>query len=232
MTMLNEDDIMLAGEYALGLLDPAAYALATARLATDGEFASEVEAWRTRLQPIAEGAPQAPPAHIWNAISAQLPPETTQDNSKNALRWWQGISVVSAGAAAVMAAMLFLQPAPVPAPAPTAPATPLIAALGSETGNAALTASYDANSGQMVVTPVSLATGKLYPELWIVPADGKARSLGIIAGDHATSMTVPAALRGYLGVGGTLAITPEPEGGAPGGKATGPIIASGKITAI
>ena len=84
----------------------------------------------------------------------------------------------------------------------------------------------------MILTPVSLDTGKLYPELWIVPADGKARSLGIVESRSPTSMIVPADMRQYLDAGGTLAITPEPEGGAPGGKATGPIIASGKIATI
>jgi anti-sigma-K factor RskA len=84
----------------------------------------------------------------------------------------------------------------------------------------------------MLLTPVSLDTGKLYPELWIIPADGKARSLGIVAGDHATQMVVPANMRVFMEQGATLAITPEPAGGAPGGKATGPIMASGKIIPV
>jgi anti-sigma-K factor RskA len=35
-----------------------------------------------------------------------------------------------------------------------------------------------------------------------------------------------------MGSGGTLAITPEPQTGGPGGKPSGPVIASGKITTI
>jgi anti-sigma-K factor RskA len=80
--------------------------------------------------------------------------------------------------------------------------------------------------------PVSLDTGNLYPELWVIPADGKARSLGIVSGDHATQMLVPKQLREFLNQGATLAITPEPTGGAPGGKATGPVLASGKIISV
>lgn len=84
----------------------------------------------------------------------------------------------------------------------------------------------------MVVLPVSLDTGQLYPELWIIPADGQARSLGIVEQSSPTTVTVPSDMRQYLASGGTLAITPEPEGGAPGGKATGPVIASGKIATL
>jgi anti-sigma-K factor RskA len=109
---------------------------------------------------------------------------------------------------------------------------PMIAALGSETGNAAITARYDAGSGELLLTPVSLNTGKLYPELWVIPADGKARSLGMMAADKPTQLMVTAEMRAFMAQGATLAITPEPAGGAPGGKATGPVIASGKITTI
>ena len=84
----------------------------------------------------------------------------------------------------------------------------------------------------MVILPVSLDTGKLYPELWIIPADGQARSLGIVAQATPTTVIIPSDMRQYLASGGTLAITPEPEGGAPEGKATGPVIASGKIAKL
>lgn len=228
MTMLNDDDIALAGEYVLGLLDPAGEATAKARIATDVEFAAEVEAWHVRLQPILEGD-EAPSPHVWTAIENAMPSPAEQDLGTGKLLFWRSLTGISVGAAAIMGILLLQKPDTAPTPTPEAP---LIAALGSETGTASLTASYDAKSGQMIVTPVSLDTGKLYPELWIVPADGKARSLGIVESTSPTSMIVPADMRQYLDAGGTLAITPEPEGGAPGGKATGPIIASGKIATI
>lgn len=228
MTILNEDDIALAGEYVLGLLDTATEAKVVARIVTDRDFAAEVEAWRLRLEPMLAGE-ETPPAHIWSNIEAALPSPTGQDISSSKLRFWRGLTGISAGVAAILGILLMQKPG---TPAVPAPEAPLIAALGSETGEASLTASYDRGTGRMIVTPVTLNTGQLYPELWIIPADGKARSLGIIETKSATSMTVPANMRQYMDAGGTLAITPEPEGGAPGGKATGPVIASGKIAII
>jgi anti-sigma-K factor RskA len=105
----------------------------------------------------------------------------------------------------------------------------MIAALGSEDGRSAITATYDSAQGTMLLTPVALDTGELYPELWIIPADGKARSLGVINGDRPTKMDVSPDMRQYMNEGALLAITPEPAEGAPGGVATGPVLASGKI---
>jgi anti-sigma-K factor RskA len=228
MSNLSEDDIALAGEYVLGLLDTAGEATANARIATDADFAAEVEAWRLRLQPMLAGE-EKPQPHVWAAVDGALPSPTGQDVGKGKLLFWRSLTGISVGAAAILGILLMQKPDAIPAPAPAAP---LIAALGSETGAASLTASYDAVSGRLIVTPVSLDTGELYPELWIIPADGKARSLGIVESRSATSRVVPNDLRQFMGAGGTLAITPEPEGGAPGGKATGPVIASGKIATI
>ena len=228
MTELTQDDIALAGEYTLGLLDTAGAASAAARVAVDSGFAGEVAAWHARFMPMLGGADEAAPARVWQGIAAHLPAPIAQDNGARALRFWQLASFASSAAASVLAAFLFLHPAP----AADVPNPPLVAALGSESGTASLTARYDRKTGDMLLTPVSLHTGKLYPELWIIPADGKARSLGIVAGDHASQMFVPAGMRRFMEQGATLAITPEPVGGAPGGKATGPAIASGKILAI
>jgi anti-sigma-K factor RskA len=226
MSRLNEDDIALAGEYVLGLLDPAENAVVQARVATDADFAAEVEAWRERLQPMAGGADASAPSHVWSGIQSQLPQPTGQDVGTGRLRFWQGLTAVSAALAAYFGFLAWQQPASVPAE------KPLIAAIGSETGSTAIAARYDAASGELLMTPVSLDTGQFYPEIWIVPADGKARSLGMMAEDKPTRVTVTPEMRQYMAQGAVLAITPEPQGGAPGGKATGPIIASGKITTI
>ena len=232
MADLAQEDIMFAGEYALGLLDTASAATAAARCATDAAFALEVDAWRERLLPMLDGQDEAVPAHIWSGIAAKLPAQHlvagVQDNDKGRVRFWQMTSLGATGVAAALAVLLFLQPQP----APEAPSTPMVAALGSATGKASLTARYDAKSGDMLLTPVSLDTGKLSPELWIIPADGKPRSLGIVAGDHATQMIVPAAMRAFMAQGGTLAITPEPATGAPHGAPTGAVLASGKIISV
>ena len=229
MSMLGEDDIALAGEYVLGLLDPAAQASAVARMATDTEFANEVEAWRRRLQPMIDGHDTPAPPHLWPQIEAALPKQSRQDNVGANVRLWQSIAGLSTIAAAILAIILLQQPSPV---APPEPSPPMIAALASETGQASLTARYDVGTGQMLLTPVSLDTGELYPELWIIPADGKPRSLGIVRSDGPSEISIDARLRDFIYQGATLAITPEPQAGGPGGLPSGPVIATGKIVRI
>lgn len=228
MTRLTEDDITLSGEYVLGLLDAAQEAAATARIAVEPGFAAEVEAWRVRLMPML-GSEQTPPAHIWAKIQNALPAATGQDVGVRQLTFWRAISGISMTAAIFMAVLLLQKPEAAPQ---LAPQNPMVAALGSETGNAAITAQYDDRHGTMVLTPVALDTGNLYPELWIIPEDGKARSMGMIDPKNPTQMLVTPDMRKYVRKGALLAITPEPAQGAPGGIATGPILASGKITTL
>jgi anti-sigma-K factor RskA len=222
---MTDEDFTLAGEYVLGLLDAAQEAIAIARIATDADFAAEVEAWRLRLNPLL-GPEQAAPAHMWTKIEKALPATTLQDVGTAKLTFWRALTAMSMTAAIFLGAMLWQQPAP---NATSADATPMIAALGSEDGRSAMTASYDKAQGTMLLTPVALDTGDLYPELWVIPADGKARSLGVINGDRPTEMDVSPEMRQYMNEGALLAITPEPAQGAPGGVATGPVLASGKI---
>jgi anti-sigma-K factor RskA len=226
MTRLTDYDVTLAAEYVLKLLDRAEDAQAQARIATDGDFAAEVAAWNARFEPYVGHAPAEPPAHIWPEIEAKLGQPTLQGRVNRRIRLWQGFSFVSASVAAVLALLLINQPVVAP------PQSPLVAALGQANEPSTMTASYDRMTGALILTPVSLKTGDLFPELWLIDHSGIAHSLGIIAHNHPSKLVVPGKLRILLTDGATLAVTPEPNGGAPGGKATGPVIASGKITSV
>jgi anti-sigma-K factor RskA len=243
MSNLTDEDFALAGELALGLLDIADTSRANARYAVDGDFAAEVDAWRERLLPMLANVSDQPPADMWDRIRGAIEgsePAATPANDNGALRMWKGLTALSGAVAAALAVMLFVQPnavpvnGPVGTPAPVTPANQpiLIAALQSETGPASVTANYDPASGELLITPVSMNTGKLYPEIWIIPADGTPRSLGVIAQTGASRSFVKPELRQYMAQGATMAITPEPATGAPGGKPSGAILASGKVTII
>ena len=158
-----------------------------------------------------------------------MPRATGQDVGRGKLRLWQGLTALSIGASPPISAYSSVGAA-LCAQISISHQRHWSPPLAAKVANAAITARYDMQSGELLMTPVSLDTGKLYPEIWIVPADGKARSLGMMAADKPTQVTVTPEMREFMAAGGTLAITPEPAGGAPGGKATGPIIASGKIT--
>ena len=228
MTGMTDEDFTLAGEYVLGLLDAGQEAVVAARIAMDSDFAAEVEAWRLRLNPLL-GPEHLAPAHIWPKIKQALPVATLQDVGTAKLTFWRALTGISVTTAIFLGVLLLQQPAFV---APVANPTPMIAALGSADGRSAITASYDSAQGIMLLTPVALDTGALYPELWIIPADGKAHSLGIIKGDRPTEMDVSPEMRQYMNEGALLAITPEPAQGAPGGVATGPVLASGKMITL
>lgn len=229
VTNLTQDDLALAGEYVLGLLDAAGQAQANARIATDPEFASEVIAWGGRFEPLLGASDQQPSAHVWEKIVTQIPVETEQDRAQPSVRIWQGLTALSASVAAVLGLMLSTQPVP---PAPLTPAAPLLAALGSDNNATAITARYDRDTGQLLLTPVVVKTGKLYPELWIIPAGGVPQSLGVINGKSPTQIAILPSHRALMDRGATLAITPEHDGGSASGQPTGPIIASGTITTL
>ncbi len=228
MSVMTEEDVTQAGEFVLGLLDAGQEAVVAARIATDSDFAAEVEAWRLRLIPLL-GPEKVPPADIWSKIEKALPADTHQDVATGNLVFWRALTGISMTAAIFMGILLIQKPTSV---SPGASPTPMVAALSSENGKAAITALYDRNRGTMLLTPVALDTGALYPELWVVPADGKARSLGMMKVGKPTEMVVNADMRQFVNEGAVLAVTPEQAQGAPNGVATGPILASGKITIL
>ena len=232
MNNISNDDSALAAEYVLGLLDPGSQAQAAARVTTDTGFAAEVAAWEERLMPFLGSEVVMPPAALWSAIEAKTLPVIAQDRAPAGVRLWQGMTAISTSVAAALALMLYSQPpASIIAP-PTAQATPLLAALGSESGTAAVAVSFDKATGMLILTPVSLKTGALFPELWVIPADGVPRSLGIIKAGAPSRQPLDPALQKLLASGVTLAITPEPAKGSPTGQPTGAIIASGKVTSL
>ncbi|MFC4292288.1 anti-sigma factor domain-containing protein [Sphingorhabdus arenilitoris] len=256
MSQMTEDDIALAGEYALGLLDDAAQAQADARAAKDTAFAQEIENWRIYLAPMLDGIDEPVPSHIWPLVNNALPEtNNAQDNQKRP-HFWRNASFIGGGIAAALAAIVYLQTAPnfqpaeeagtdvaaeaaadsnelqsdaAAAPALRREASSLAAAVVSEDGKYQLTARYDRASNQMLLNAQSLDIAPLYPEVWIVPEDGKARSLGMIAAKGETRLTIAADMRQFIYDGAAVVITPEPQGGAPGGVATGPAIAIGKL---
>ena len=225
MTMqpLSDDDVILAGEAALGLLDRASEAVVAARIATDAQFAAEVSAWQDRFAPMLTADAAPPPAKIWHDIRAKIGAVPIRRAANTSVTLWKSIA---GGATAVAATLAFMIANP---PAPVAPAPTLVAALGSETGRAAMTAAYDTGRGELVVTPVAMNADGRFPELWVIDASGDAKSLGFVDATSATRVAVNPALRARMKSGMTLAVTLEADGIAPHAKAAGPIVVSGKI---
>ncbi len=83
----------------------------------------------------------------------------------------------------------------------------------------------------MAPAPTGIDIGAHSAELWVIPADGKPRSLGTIAAATPGWTKAPTPALASLAPGATLAISVEPLGGSPTGQPTGPVILSGKIAA-
>jgi anti-sigma-K factor RskA len=222
---------MTAAEFALGVLDGEERRAAAARLAVDPAFAAEVAEWEERLAPLsAEIAPVTPPAQVWTRIAAAL---GTPPGIWNNLPFWRAATLagVAAAAAALVIVATPILRQPVQAPSPTTPALqPIqVASLTSKPGEpAAVVASLDPNSRELVLTPVSLKlTAKQSPELWIIPKDQAPISLGVMDTAKPYRIPIPPQLEGAGRTSAQLVVTAEQLGGSPDKKPHGPAIAAG-----
>lgn len=227
---MSDEDDLLAAEHALGLADE------RAREADDAAFAAAVERWRARLDPL-HGPERAPPPHLWERIERKLP--ANDAGVRDPARPWRLATFAASAAAAVLLGVVVLRPTPeAPAPSPlpqiavTPPAKMMVAALTPKQGSGTVTIAYDDREGRMTVTPVGMDAGDRTPELWVIPADGRPRSLGVIAAADARTMIVPPGERALLSGGVTLAVSLEPEGGSPTGQPTGPVVMSGTMSIV
>jgi anti-sigma-K factor RskA len=217
------DDDTFAAEYVLGVLDGDDRATAERRIARERGFAALVEAWQMKLVPWADDiAPVQPPLDVWNRINAALPAERRESLWSSVMLWrW-----LTAGAGALALASLFALFVVINRPAQA----PLMAAIDGG-GHHHFVATVD--RGTIAVVPAAYtADPSRVPQLWLIPPDGKPRSLGVVRADAATTIAIPANLRPFATGQATLAISLEPPGGSTTGAPTGPVIAQGKLTAL
>jgi anti-sigma-K factor RskA len=232
----------LAAEYALGLLEGADLLEARGLASSDVEFAAYVAAWEERLAPLFdEFGEEVPPVDVWNRVKAELDSEHGVDVVQLTRRvsWWKGTtaaaSAIAASLALVIAFDVIRPPSPVPAPPVEQPAQAevMVASLMSEDRSMMLSASWQSDQRELTVMPGNMpAEPGRSLELWIIPADGTPRSLGLIDPAGPGRMTVEENMAPYLAESATLAVSIEPEGGSPGPAPTGPVIASGALAKV
>lgn len=224
-TALPEDDIALAGEYALGLLAAEERRAFEARLDLEPALRRLVAEWQEGLVPLAEGiAPVTPPAELKAQIDARLfaarPP--AQRRLSLARLLFGGL----AGAVVMLALLLLL----LPLADPGAGAPDFRAEIATPDRALVVLASLDADTATLRVarTAGAPAPGRSL-ELWLIAPGGAPVSLGTIDPAETAVAVAPELLPGFAG--GTLAISEEPPGGSPTGVPT-VVLAAGEVVVI
>jgi len=229
----------LAAEYALGILEGEDLVEARGLAASDADFVREVEAWEERLAPMFdEMGEETPPEEMWALIKAEIDDERGGDvvEMKRRIGWWKAATAAASAVAASLALVVTFdvtRPPPPSVEAPPARGAMMVASLMSEDKAMMMSATWEPDQQSLMVTPGNMPPEPGHShELWIIPADGKPRSLGLVTGDGPHRMDVPADMAAHFAEAATLAISVEPEGGSPGEAPTGPVIASGELARV
>ncbi len=226
---LDDDDDLLAAEYALGTLDARERADAAVRRASDAGFDRAVTDWEIRLGPLSDASRDADPSPLlWRAILARVDAlsRTAADvidtgrlaRLQREVVRWRAVTAFSTALAAALALWIAVGQG-----SDSRTAQPeLIAFLQASGDEPAYVIRADLKGETIAVRPVSAKApeGKSY-ELWIIdPTLGAPRSLGVL--DAAVSTRrLPAGIPGNVVSRATYAVTTEPFGGSPNGVPAG-----------
>ena len=234
----------LAAELVLGLLEGEDLATALSLRLSDQDFRQAVDAWEKRLAPLLDVIPpQSAPDHVWQSINARLNTRSAEpaddDISKisfrSRLNRWRVAALTAGAIAASLALALLVRPAPVVVPenpVQQLASAQIIAQLSGEQADLSVATRFDPDTGEMNVSTAGLDSEKGAPVLWVVPADGTPRALGILPTNRAGSINIDPAFRSFVRVGSLLALTMEDPSGAPFEAPTIPIIATATISKI
>lgn len=231
---LPDDDELAAAELALGLALEDERRAGERRLRKDAGFAAAHARWLDRAAGLFGDVEVTPSPSLWRRIEAALPANDDRASGDPVvrLRRWQAATWLSGAAACVLATLMLTRALPPSAPDNHVAAlqAPMVARLSGADG--VVSVSYDPATTRLTVVPDRLQTGGRTPELWVIPADGRPRALGVMPADAPGWMAAPSGAAQAMGAGVTIAISLEPQGGAPGDHPTGPVILSGRMGAV
>lgn len=220
----GEEDLALAAEYALGLLEGAELRAFEARLGAEPRLREMVARWSEDLAAMLGDVPAvAPPARAEAALMRRLFPEPERPGLLGRVVPW--LLGAATAAALVFVALL------VPSLLGRGAAPEFQARLAAEDESLVVLASFDADTRRLAIEREAgeIPEGQDL-ELWVIQGES-VRSLGVIPREPEGVIEVSQELAPDLR-DGQLALTVEPIGGSPTGVATGPIVAAGPVTEL
>lgn len=233
----RDDDFLLAGELALGVLEGDERSRAQRKQLSDPEFAAAVDWWSVRLGAMAEGAGSIqPPSNILAAIHARIdalagggvPMATIDPAARRPAPWSIGLAVTGLTAAAAALALFLATPqtsGPQLDPASEQQGVRYVAQASDEASGRRLSGLIDRDNGRLSVTVAGLEPeeGRI-AELWVVPGDGSPRSLGFLPAAGNVARDLSEAEQALLVEGAALAVTFEEDTGVPHEAPSLPIV--------
>ncbi|MCV2866379.1 anti-sigma factor domain-containing protein [Albidovulum sediminicola] len=221
----RDDDIALAGEYALHLLDADERRAFEERLAREPDLRALLGEWEEHFAGLsAEIASVAPPRHLKPAIEQRLFAAAKPARPRRSRIWLLGGLLT---AAVLVLAFVALLP-------PSRPAGPAyVAEVAAEDRSLVVAARFDPVRGTLAVDRLAGgAAENRVLELWLI-AEGAAApvSLGVLPADPQAEIALAGEIIGLM-AGGTLAISDEPPGGSPTGQPTGAVLAVGALSTL
>lgn len=223
----EENDRVLAAEYALGLLTDEERATFEARMATNPDLRAEVLAWDT---------------HIADAIMDEVEDVTPSPQVARRLKtvlfkpdrtsFWQQLWPYGLGGAAAALVLWLMVSTGILLREEELLQADLVAELAPTPEGAGLVIRANVDTARGAVQVLRSAgeppEGRVF-ELWLIAGDAAPVSLGLLDADGSTLIDVPPEVVALL-PGALLAISDEPPGGSPTGAPTGAVRAAGPLT--
>jgi anti-sigma-K factor RskA len=225
--MAAEDELeVLAGEYVLGSLAADERAAVERQLLEDADLAQRVAAWRESLGPLSlDLAPVKARPELWWRVRRSI---AERQRAVPRDPWWRRVGFWRGWAVSTTAAALALL---VFALATRAPAPELLAVLDDPEGRPLWVVRASSDASRLVARPLAEgAPPDRVPELWLL-REGQVISLGLLDREGTSQRAVAGPAEGALRVGDRLAVSIEPPGGSPTGRATGPVVSRGVLVA-
>lgn len=223
----NEDDRVLAAEYALGLLTDEERAQFEAQLDTDAALRAEVVAWdehfaRVILEEVDEVAPSP-------QVAKRLQTVLFKPDKQS---FWQQIWPYGLGGVAAALVLWLSISTGILVPEDAALQPDLVAELSPTPDGEGLVirAAVDTTRGALQIVRAAGAPpdGRVF-ELWLIAGEAAPVSLGLLDEGSSTLIDLPQDVVALL-PGTLLAISDEPPGGSPTGAPTGAVRAAGPLT--